>query len=231
MFYGVGVMLSKRKPAEAGDGAGEGPVELGADAEPALPRSYHHGNLRHALIEAALELVAERGPQGFTLREVARRAGVSHAAPYRHFADRAALLAATAERAYVALDEQLQRASEIAPASEALHRLIASYVEFALGHPTRFRLLFEHEVRQAGYEPLERAAAAVFARVVTVIQRAQQEGAVRAAPAEELGLVLLSMMHGLARLCVDTTLPPALPNGAPALVELAYATLARGLGP
>src|SRR6476469_8276563 len=69
--------------------------------------TYHHGDLKRALTEAALELVKEKGPKGFTLREVARRAGVSAAAPYRHFADKSQLLAAVATQGFVQLHEAL----------------------------------------------------------------------------------------------------------------------------
>jgi AcrR family transcriptional regulator len=94
---------------------------------------YHHGNLREALLAAALELVGERPLAELSLREVARRAGVSHAAPYRHFPDRAALVAAIAEHGFATLERELRDAPEPALA----------YLRFALERRPVFRLLFD----------------------------------------------------------------------------------------
>src|SRR6188474_2690475 len=74
------------------------------------PRGYHHGNLKEALIRAALKLIAEKGPAGFTFADAARWAGVSPAAPYRHFRDRDDLLASVAERGYVQFEAALNAA-------------------------------------------------------------------------------------------------------------------------
>ena len=110
---------------------------------------YHHGNLREALVEAAVEVVREGGPEALALRELARRVGVSHAAAYRHFADRGALVDAVAERAMDALvarvHERLAEVDETDPVARARRRLVqigAGYVDFALTEPGLFRLLF-----------------------------------------------------------------------------------------
>src|SRR5437879_2813384 len=98
-------------------------------------RPYHHGNLRQALVDAALELIEERGVSALTLREVARRVGVTHAAPQRHFADRAALVAAVAEEGFRGLGAHVAvvRASARTPA-QRLRALGVAYVEYALAH-------------------------------------------------------------------------------------------------
>ncbi|HSF37917.1 MAG TPA: TetR/AcrR family transcriptional regulator [Nocardioides sp.] len=110
---------------------------------------YHHGNLREALVEAAVEVVREAGPEGLALRELARRVGVSHAAAYRHFADREALVDAVAERAMDALlavvHDRLAAVDETEPVARARRRLVqigVGYVDFAVAEPGLFRLLF-----------------------------------------------------------------------------------------
>ena len=110
---------------------------------------YHHGNLREALVEAAVDVVREGGPEALALRELARRVGVSHAAAYRHFADREALVDAVAERAMVALlavvHARLAAVDEADPVARARRRLVqigVGYVDFALTEPGLFRLLF-----------------------------------------------------------------------------------------
>jgi AcrR family transcriptional regulator len=110
---------------------------------------YHHGNLRDALVEAAVELVREGGPEALALRELSRRVGVSHAAAYRHFADREALVDVVAERALEALvatvHRRLDHVVDEDPVRRARRRLVeigAGYVEFALTESGLFRLLF-----------------------------------------------------------------------------------------
>ncbi len=110
---------------------------------------YHHGNLREALVEAGVEVVRKGGPEALSLRELARRVGVSHAAAYRHFADRDALVDAVAERAMAGLvarvHERLATVDEQDPVTRARRRLQqigVGYVDFALAEPGLFRLLF-----------------------------------------------------------------------------------------
>src|SRR5215469_979889 len=114
------------------------------DANMRQPRPYHHGNLREALLSAALGLISEVGPTAFTLREVARRAGVSHNAPYRHFKDRDELMAAVSTQGYAELTQALLDAGE--QESAALSQLKAAglaYVKFALRRPEHFTVMFD----------------------------------------------------------------------------------------
>ena len=108
--------------------------------------TYHHGDLKRALTEAALGLVKEKGPKGFTLREVARRAGVSAAAPYRHFADKAQLLAAAATLGFVQLHETLSAAAaESADVTQQVLGMGRAYVRWAVAHPDYYQVMFGAE--------------------------------------------------------------------------------------
>ncbi len=108
-------------------------------------RSYHHGNLREALIEAALDLIAEKGPAGFTFAEAARQAGVSPAAPYRHFRDRDALMADVARRGFERFEQQLAAAWDEGRPNlrEAFERLGKAYLGFARTEPAYYSAMFE----------------------------------------------------------------------------------------
>lgn len=118
--------------------------------DPAARRGYHHGNLREALIEAARDLVAERGPAGFTLVEAARRAGVSPSAPYRHFKDREEVLAALCERGFALFGEALSRAASGAPdPAEALRRMGPAYLDFARREPGYYAAMFSFRPKDA----------------------------------------------------------------------------------
>src|SRR5688500_3897951 len=106
-----------------------------------MARSYHHGDLRNALLEAALALIAQGRVGELSLREVARRAGVTYAAPYHHFADKSALLAAVATQGFEKLVEKFDRvaARRLAPEAE-LVAMAQAYVAFALAHPSHYRV-------------------------------------------------------------------------------------------
>ena len=135
--------------------------------------TYHHGDLPRALRAAASRLVAEHGPEGFTLREAARDVGVSHAAAYRHFADKRALLAAVCEDGYHALAATLRAANRRHPSDDAatrIRRLGAVFVRFALDDPPRFHLMFGPRLNLDGRFPaLDAATDETLAAVVAVI--------------------------------------------------------------
>lgn len=158
---------------------------------------YHHGDLRRALIEAGLRLLRSRGAGGLALRAVAREAGVSPAAPYRHFADKEAMLAAIAAEGFERLAAALRAADASADGIEALRAQGAAYVGFALEEAALFRLMFGAE-RPAGDAALAQQAEAAFgvlrARVATLLPESQV--AVGA-------LTAWSLVHGLACLIAD----------------------------
>src|SRR5215472_4554343 len=124
---------------------------------PTKPRrdSYHHGDLKRALTSAALSLVAEKGPKGFTLTEAARRAGVSAAAPYRHFTDKAELLATVAEQGFRDLHADLVAAGKGAPEPKArVIDLGRAYVRWAVAHPDHYRVMFGAEISKGDHPGL-----------------------------------------------------------------------------
>jgi AcrR family transcriptional regulator len=170
-------------------------------------RPYHHGNLRQALIEAALELIEEQGVPALTLREVARRVGVTHAAPQRHFADRAALVAAVAEQGFRGLRAHMEAVRASAPArapSRRLRALGVAYVQYALAHPAHLRVMFSAETAdKSRYPELASAAQEVHETLVKQIAEGQRQGAVAAGDPDELSFAAWSMVHGCAILLID----------------------------
>lgn len=109
---------------------------------------YHHGDLRNALLAAAREILDEAGVSGLSLRAVARRAGVSQTAPYRHFKDKAALIAAIATDGFLVLKDTLEAASDEGQEGEGLHSLGRAYVNFARKNTGLYRLMFGPEIGQ-----------------------------------------------------------------------------------
>lgn len=173
-------------------------------------QSYHHGDLKNALIAAGLEVLASAGVERLTLREVARRAGVSHTAPYRHFANKEALLAAIAEDGFAQLTTALHIAlttSAISAAAQVVAGGLA-YVQFAQQQPAIFRLMFSHIVGDRSQHPtLYRAAKHSFNTLLAAVVAGQQQGEFAAGPVDQLTMALWAMMHGLATLVIDNQIP------------------------
>ena len=144
-------------------------------------RGYHHGNLKEALVRAALELIAEKGPAGFTFADAARFAGVSPAAPYRHFRDRDALLADVAQRGFVLFSAALAKAwDEGRPdVMTAFDRLGKAYLAFAKGEPAYYSAMFEAGVPLDSDPQLREAGENAFA-----VLRAAAEKLVALMPAQ-----------------------------------------------
>jgi AcrR family transcriptional regulator len=175
-----------------------------APARPAAP--YHHGDLRRALIDAALTMVIEEGAWNFTLREVARRAGVSHAAPYNHFADKSALLAEVAALGFHSLIRALKDAAhgQSRSARQAFAGIGVAYVRFGAEHPAHYRLMFGAELGdRTRYPALQEASEAAFGILTGVLERGQASGQVRRDPVLDQALAAWSLVHGLATLLID----------------------------
>jgi AcrR family transcriptional regulator len=194
--------------------------------------AYHHGNLRIALLNAARELAAENTIDSITLREVARRAGVSHAAPYHHFADKRALLRALAIDAFTELGKQIKDQWQTDP-TQNLNTLGLVYVQFALSHPTEFRFMFRKTLCEPIGTPdeLTDIANSIFEMLISTIQTMQETGLVIAGNPEELALITWSTIHGLSNLLIDAPITPEpMPEGfLEYQLELMQKTLQLGL--
>lgn len=160
-------------------------------------RAYHHGDLRCALLTAAGELLAEGGVVAVSLREVARRAGVSHNAPYRHFPEREALLAALAAEGFA----ELGRRMAALPVAR-LEALGQCYVAFALEQPGRFALMFGGVADRQRYPQLQQAAQQLYRQLGASVQAVAPEH-----DAATASLAAWSLVHGLAQLLLGGQLP------------------------
>ena len=190
------------------------------------PRPYHHGDLPAALLDAAARWLDEQGAGTLTLRELARAAGVSHAAPYHHFANRDALMAGVAEHAFDRLGDALAAAADAANPAHALLDIGEAYVREALAHPAQFRLMFGPTLaRKAEHPELRHASERAF----TVLLNA----ATRHAPERGLELALAgwSLSHGAANLAIDGAFCglPVAPAQARRLARLDAGALVRGM--
>ena len=177
---------------------------------PAPRKTYHHGNLRRALVEAAGGLLESRGPLGVTLRGAARAAGVSQAAPYRHFRDKQAMLAAVAEAGFRQIGEAVRRA--VNPRADPIRRLEqlgVAYVRFAIAHPSLYRLMFSPAVSGREHPALRQAAVEGATGFAGVVLGAQRAGALRPGDPEPIAFVLLALLHGVSNLLVEKQIPEA----------------------
>jgi len=160
------------------------------------------------LLQAAIQLIAEVGPAGFTLRELARRAGVSHNAPYRHFPDREDLLAAVAAQGFWELNEEMLEAVIHQRSSVGrLKRAGLAYVEFALRRPEHFTVMFDAAVSKHKTPDSAEAAGEAFGTLVTLVQSCQDEGRLPSGDVRQLALLAWSMVHGIAKLATSKRLP------------------------
>jgi AcrR family transcriptional regulator len=170
--------------------------------------TYHHGDLRAALVDAAMAVLEESGETELSLRAVARRAGVSPAAPYRHYADREALVSAVAAVGYRELAERLTAAHPSPSTPEQLASVAIAYVQFALERPALFRIMFTEPCDRDNDERLA-ATAAVSHYVRAIVERTFPQ-----ADAESLATAIWALVHGLAFLHLDGKLDA----GNPAVV-------------
>ena len=173
------------------------------DSTPGSRRGYHHGNLREALIKAALDLIAAKGPSGFSFAEAARAAGVSPAAPYRHYRDRDALMADVATRGFAAFEAKLSVAWNGGKPNPqaAFERLGRAYLDFARQEPAQFSAMFEsglaftafpelHTAGERAFDVLREACASLIATM--------PEG--KRPPVMMMALHIWALSHGIAAL-------------------------------
>ena len=168
-------------------------------------KAYHHGELSESLLEAAEVLLEEDGPGGLSLRKVGRRLGVTPGAPYRHFEDKDALLAALAVRGFQGLRERMLAEQDgSANGEERLRRAGLGYLEFASQHPELFRLMFGWMPSRDVPELCE-AGDAAFAALEDILVACEQEGLLSRS-LREAGLLAWSAVHGAAFLLIDERL-------------------------
>ena len=168
-------------------------------------KSYHHGDLQAALIRAAGNILEKEGVEALSLRAVARKAGVSHNAPYRHFPEREGLLAALAAEGF----ERLGAAQREAAEKGGLRGMGEAYVLFALQNPQRFRLMFGGRISIARHEQLREVATRTFAGLSGALAARVPE----AQGARDASIAAWALVHGLALLLMGDRVAPAAMNG------------------
>jgi AcrR family transcriptional regulator len=175
--------------------------------------TYHHGDLRAACLNAALELLAEGDETTLSLRAVARRAGVSANAPYRHYPDKDALLGALATQGFVDLRAKLATADAAAPSGREFVQMAQAYVAYAIEHPALFRLMFGHPCSQS-HPAATQAASETFDVLATRVDATFP-------PEHRLDFMVgaWSLVHGLASLILDGKFSSVQPADVSGLVE------------
>ena len=175
--------------------------------------NYHHGDLKNALIQAGVKILSKEGISGLSLRKVARQAGVSHAAPYAHFADKQALIAAISTEGYKQLYTRVEKVRKTY-ASDPAQLLIEtawSYIDFGLNEPDRFKLMFSSVLeKEKDYPDFVHFSKKNFAQIVSVIAACQEAGILRAGPSDLMAVSVWSAVHGLVMLYLEGQIPHSL---------------------
>ncbi len=166
-------------------------------------RAYHHGNLKESLLEAARELLADTGPKGLTLRELARKAGVSHNAPYRHFKDKDELLGAVADQGFEELTRSMLHAARKGETSlERIREVGLAYIDFALRRPEHFTVMFDVHAHSGGD-----AGPRSFQTLVGFIEDCQRDGHYPEGDPIPLAYGAWSLVHGISKLALAGRFP------------------------
>ncbi|MFK7977488.1 MAG: TetR/AcrR family transcriptional regulator [Halioglobus sp.] len=201
----------------------------------AAKQRYHHGDLRSALLGAALEVIGEIGPQGLTIREVARRAGVSHAAPYRHFTDKDELILAVVEQGFELMQATVEHEKSSAE-DDPVHQFAATglgYVNFALEHPAYYRVMFSGDLLSStGHVTLQHTSAEALQDMVAQIEQAQALNVVRKGDAVMQALTIWSAIHGFVSLVNDNRIGHLVDveNSPDSIRDAVLTVLFQGLG-
>lgn len=171
-------------------------------------RSYHHGNLRAALIEASLKLIEKKGVRALTLREIGARLGVSRTAAYRHFADKADLFLAICDAGFAQFADALEKARQGAGTTFAsrLTAMNLAYVRFAAQHPAYFEVMFGGAGQTS--QPARPEGARAFGILEETIRQGQETGEVRAGNSVELACIVWAEVHGISMLRLAENLGP-----------------------
>jgi len=170
-------------------------------------RTYHHGNLRSALLQRAWDVVDAEGADGLSLRQLARDAGVSHGASARHFRDKAALLDALAVEGFARMNAALTDASgQSGSFAERFAAAGRAYVGFAVSHPAVLAVMYSAKHHPEVSEELRTLSHVGMTGLVALVAEGQEAGEVRAGPPEQHALVAFASVHGVATLATDDLL-------------------------
>lgn len=170
------------------------------------PKTYHHGDLRHAMLDAVATVVREHGLSQVSLREVARRVGVSHTAAIHHFGNKAGLLTAFAAQGYVELAESVFASISAARAADGPGVLEAGgrgYVRFAVRDPERFHAMFQLDQLDTHDAHFVAARDGAYALLTRAIRQCQDEGFIDASDLAAVGAAAWSLAHGLSTLWIS----------------------------
>lgn len=173
-------------------------------------KAYHHGDLRAALVQATLLLVADRGPRGFSMSEACRRAGVSATAVYRHFANKEAILAEVARLGFEQLHQDIDETLATLESATPFQRLAAAgeaYVRFAQQHPAHFQVMFSSGLDKSCFPDTEQSGHSALAVLLAEVERAVQQGAMAPEHSSSAVCTLWATVHGLAMLNLDGLRP------------------------
>lgn len=168
--------------------------------------SYHHGDLKNALIQAGLEILAREGVSGLSLRKVAKQVGVSHAAPYSHFADKQALIAAISTEGFKQLFKQIE--SVFAAYKDEPENLLIetawTYLQFAQNEPDRFKLMFSSVLeKEKAYPDFVEISQNNFRQLVEIVEVCQQAEIVKKGASDLIALSLWGTVHGFVSLLLE----------------------------
>ena len=173
-----------------------------------MPRkkTYHHGDLKNALIQAGADILTREGVSALTLRKVAQKAGVSHAAPYAHFADKQALIAAISTEGYKKLYEKIAQVAEHYRLDPVRRLVEASwaYVQFALDEPDQFKVTLSGMIeKEQDYPAFVETARQTFSLVVDVVAQCQRAGILREGPSDLVAVSVWAVIHGFVTLLTE----------------------------
>jgi AcrR family transcriptional regulator len=170
------------------------------------PKKYHHGDLKNALIEAGIKILAKEGVGGLSLRKVAKKAGVSHSAPYAHFTDKQSLIAAISTEGFKQLYAELDTAVS-QYASDPKRQLMEgawAYVQFAINNTDTFKIMFSGVLeKEKDYPSFVEISRRTFDRVVDVVRACQDAGFLRPAPQEIMAVSVWGQLHGIVSLLLE----------------------------
>ena len=173
-------------------------------------KTYHHGDLKNALIKAGVEILAKDGVSGLSLRKVALKAGVSHAAPYAHFVDKQALIAAISTEGFRQLYERMSEVAEKYKSrpEKQLVEAAWSYVQFAMDDPDRFKVMFSGVLeKEKEYAEFVVESQRNFQLVKMIIEANQASGALRGGDSELVALSAWGIIHGFVMLLLEGQIP------------------------